>query len=276
MNNRQTSGLSLAINRTMVSFQKGSPLLERSVTPEFSIKIANTLEERQAAFALGYQVYLAKGFIRPNPHEMLIQSYDSNDETVVLIVQDKEKNIAGSVTIVFDVNSRLPAEKIYREELKALRNAGTKMAELSRLVINPAYRNAKDILVLLFNYATIYIRQVKHYNSLSIQVNPRHKNYYKSILNFDEVGALKPCPQVQNAPAVLLYITEEKYQSEINLHGSSQNTDKQDRSLYQYFIKAEQENLVAYYLKKQAKPMNAEEKLHFGFTSSGIGQAVSA
>ena len=129
--------------------------------------------------------------------------------------------------------------------------------------------------MLLFNYATIFIRQVKHYNSLSIQVNPRHKNYYKSILNFDEVGGLKPCPQVQNAPAVLLYITEKKYQSEIIRQRTSQNTDRKDHSLYQYFIKAEQESLVAYYLKKQAKPMTAEEKLYFGFTSSGIGHTVA-
>lgn len=275
MNRRNTSGLSLAIHKTMDSLQNGNPLFEKNTVNEFTIKVANTLEERQGAFALGYQVYLAKGFISPNPHEMLIHPYDSNDETVILIVQDKQKNIAGSITIVFDVNSRLPAEKIYREELKALRNAGTKMAELSRLVINPDYRNSKDILVLLFNYATIFIRQVKHFNSLSIQVNPRHKNYYKALLNFDEVGGLKPCPQVQNAPAVLLYITENKYQSEIARHGHSANGSKKDHSLYQYFIKPEQESLVAYYLKNQAKPMTLEEKLYFGFTSSGVGQAVS-
>lgn len=275
MNRRQTSGLSLAINKTMASLKNGRPLFEKNEVAEFTIKVANTLEERQAAFALGYQVYLSKGFISPNPHEMLIHSYDSNDETVVLIVQDKQKNIAGSVTIVFDVNSRLPAEKIYREELKALRDSGTKMAELSRLVISPDYRNSKDILVLLFNYATIFIRQVKHYNSLSIQVNPRHKNYYKSILNFDEVGGLKACPQVQNAPAVLLYISEKKYRAEIARQNSAQGEHKVDHSLYQYFIKPEQENLVAFYLRKQAKPMTAEEKLFFGFTSSGIGQTVA-
>lgn len=275
MNRRNTSGLSLAINKTMASLKNGRPIFERDTLAEFTIKVANTIEERQAAFALGYQVYLSKGFIKPNPHEMLIHPYDSNDETVILIVQDKEKNIAGTVTIVFDVNSRLPAEKIYREELKVLRDAGTKMAELSRLVISPNYRNSKDILVLLFNYATIFIRKVKQYNSLSIQVNPRHKNYYKSILNFDEVGGLKPCPQVQNAPAVLLYITEKMYQAEIARQRTSQSSDKKDHSLYQYFIKAEQENLVAYYLKKQAKPMTAEEKLYFGFTGSGIGKAVA-
>jgi len=116
---------------------------------------------------------------------------------------------------------------------------------------------------------------VKHYNSLSIQVNPRHKNYYKSILNFDEVGGLKPCPQVQNAPAILLYITEKKYQAEIMRQAALSQFDTKEHSLYRYFLNTAQEKLVAYYLKKQAKPMSAEEKLYFGFTSSDFDQAVA-
>lgn len=275
MNKIQTSGLSLAINTTMASLAKGRAILDKKEDFEVTVKVANTLEERQGAFALAYQVYLSKGFICSNPHEMLIHHYDSIDDTVILIVQDKQKNIVGTVSIVFDGNSKLPAEKIYRDELKVLRDAGTKMAELSRLVISSDYRNSKEILLLLFNYATIYIRQVKHYNSLSIQVNPRHKNYYKSILNFDEVGGLKPCPQVQNAPAVLLYITEKKYQAEMARQSTTSPLDNKDHSLYRYFLNAAQEKLVAYYLKKQAKPMSAEEKLYFGFTSSGFGKAVA-
>ena len=38
-------------------------------------------------------------------------------------------------------------------------------------------------------------------------------------------------------------------------------------SLYPYFIKPEQESLVAYYLEKQAKPMSKEEKNYFRFYS---------
>ena len=275
MNRRNTSGLSLAINKTMASYTMGKPLVEKGHLTEFTIKIANTLEERQAAFQLSYQVYLEKGFISENPNEMLVHQYDSNADTVVLIVQDQFKNVAGSVTIVFDGTAKLPAEKIYRDEIKALRDQGHRMAELSRLVVSPEYRNSKEILVLLFNYAAVYIRHVKRYNGLSIQVNPRHKNYYKSLLNFDEVGGLKPCPQVQNAPAVLLYMTDVKFDYELNKHRGSSGMENKDHSPYQYFLKVEQEKLVAYYLQKQFKPMTAEEKLYFGFTTSGKGQAVA-
>ena len=275
MEKKSASGVSIAIKNTMASYLSGAALLEKANSSEFTIKIANTLEEREAVYNLGYKVYLEKGFVNENSSEWLIQNYDANNETVILIVQDKFKNIAGSVTLVFDGNSRLPAEKIYPDELKALRESGNKMVELSRLVINPSYRNSKEILVLLFNYLAIYIYHVKSYNSITIQVNPRHKNYYKLLLGFTEVGVEKPCPHVQNAPAVLLFLSTTLYRSELRRCAKAKNTDKKDRSLYPFFIKAEQENLVAYYLAKQIKPMSAEEKLYFGLAHSGSGQAVA-
>lgn len=275
MEKRSASGVSIAIKKTMASFQSGVSLLEKRNKSEFTIKIANTLAEREAVYNLGYKVYLEKGFVNENGSEWLIQNYDANSDTVILIVQDKFKNIVGSVTLVFDGSSKLPAEKIYAEELNGLRKSGNKMVELSRLVINPDYRNSKEILVLLFNYLAIYIYHVKAYNSITIQVNPRHKNYYKMLLGFKEVGVEKPCPHVQNAPAVLLFLSATLYRAELKRCADTQNSEKKDRSLYPYFIKSEQESLVAYYLAKQIKPMSAEEKLYFGFAQSGTGQAVA-
>ena len=78
--------------------------------------------------------------------------------------------------------------------------------EISRLVINPEYRNAKEILQLLINNLAIYAHHVKGYSSLVKQVNPRHIAYYKTLLKFEEMGAEKPCRSMQNAPAVLLQL----------------------------------------------------------------------
>lgn len=271
----RASAVSTAINKTMASFQNGKILAEKLKPSEFIIKIANNTEDREAVFQLGYEIYLEKGFIGKNPYQWLIKNYDFDNDTVILMVQDLQKNVVGSVTLVFDESSHLPAEKIYSKELSTLRASGTKMVELSRLVISPKYRNLNEILILLFNYAAIYVHKVKRYNCLSIQVNPRHKNYYKALLNFEELGSEKPCPQVQNAPAVLLYITENQYLEEVRKHSSDEKSLKKERSLYPYFIKPEQESLVAYYLEKQAKPMTLEEKLYFGFSESNIGQVVT-
>lgn len=274
-NRRETSsGVSMAIRSTLKSSKNGTQLIEKKVPSEFIIKVANTLEEREAVFNLGYKIYLEKGFIRPNPQEWLVQNYDASNETLILIVMDQYKKIAGSVTLVFDGSTRLPADKIYGEELRALRAAGNKMVELSRLVISPEYRNSKEILVLLFNYLAIYSYHVKNYSHLVVEVNPRHKNYYQMLLCFEELGGEKPCPSVQNAPANLLYLPLRKYRSEVIRCCQISDANKKERSLYPYFIKPEQEDLVAHYLRNQAKPISAEEKLYFGFSESSIGNSV--
>lgn len=272
---KNKSGVSIAMKQTMALYDKGQPLLAKEDKADFTIKIANTLEEREAVFRLGYQVYLEKGYIKENYNEWLVQNYDSCEETIIFIVQDQFKNIAGSVTLLFDKNSKLPVEKIYAEELKELKKVSPKVAELSRLVVSPEYRNSKSILVLLFNYLAIYLHSVKEYDGLVVQVNPRHKTYYKSLLTFDEIGCEKPCPQVQNAPAVLLYLSTKKYQSEMNRCKAEVGSHKKERSLYPYFLNPEQEKLVAYYLVKQSKPISAEEKLYFGISQSGTGQTVA-
>ncbi len=268
------SGVSLAITKTMSSCQNHLPLIEKEKKRSFTVRIANTLEEREEVFKLGYQIYLEKGYIRENANQWLVQNYDFDPETVIIIVQDQDKKIAGSVTLVFDGCSKLPVESIYEDELKALRASGSKMVELSRLIISPEYRNAKEVLVLLYNYLAIYTHHIANFNAFIVEANPRHKNFYKALLGFEEVGQEKPCPHVQSAPAILLHLPTSFYQSEIHrCHGAMQSNSK-ERSLYPYFIKPEQENLVAYYLAKQRKAMPDNEKNYFGFAESGFHKVV--
>lgn len=273
-NKPSASGLSIAIRDTMSSYHENRPLVAKQQPSEFSIKIANTLEEREAVFRLGYQVYLDKGYIKENPNEWMVQSYDACSATTILIVQDKQKNIIGSVTLVFDGFSRLPAERIFAEELKVLKNQNEKVAEISRLVIDPKYRNSKEILVLLFNYLYIYAYYVKNYTCLAIEVNPRHTAYYQALLQFRTIGSEKPCPSVQSAPAILMYIPLKYGKEEMLRILKNPESEKNNRSLYTYFVKPEQESLVAYYLAKQAKPITVEEKLYFGFSETTFGRAV--
>lgn len=274
--NPSTTNVSRAIQKTMLCYKNEVSLIEKKTKQEFSIKIANTLEEREAAFKLAYQVYLAKGYIKENPNQWLIQPYDINQETIILIVQDKLKNIVGTLTLVFSDTCKLPAEYLYKTELSDLKNKGEKIAEISRLVIDPAFRNSKEVLVLLFNYLAIYSHHVKKYNQVAIQVNPRHCDYYKTLLCFEKIGNQKPCPQVRNAPAVLLSLSAIKYQKELVRCHTSLINEKKERSLFQYFLKQEQESLVANYLAKQVKSMSADEKIYFGFTESGISKVVFA
>lgn len=273
---RQTeSGVSIGIRKTMTSINNGGSLVEMPKPAEFTIKVANNLEEREAVFKLAYQIYLEKGFIGENAQEWLIREYDASNETVILIVKDKNNNIAGSVTLVFDgAFTRLPAENLFGEEIKKLKNQGFKLIEISRLVINPEYRNSKEILLLLFNYLAIYSFHIKKYTDLMVQVNPRHKLYYQALLGFNEIGGEKISPYLKNAPAVLLQLPLANYQAEVKRVAGNQNQNKKERSLYPHFLKSDQEKLVAHYLHNQIKNISAEEKAYFGFSDTNIGLAL--
>lgn len=269
-----SSGLSTAMKSALFSNQNSISNIKKIIPSEFTIKVANTLEERESVFQLAYQVYLNKGYIKENHNEWLVQSFDSNSETVILMVQDKQKNTVGTVTLVFDGSSRLPAEKIYGNELKILRNQNEKIVEISRLVIAPDYRNSKEILILLFNYLHVYSYLVKKYSCLVIEVNPRHTAYYQALLHFRAIGEEKPCPTVQSAPAILMFVPLIHGQQEIKRIAQFKQSEKFDRSLYNYFLKPEQQSLVAQYLKNQVKAITSEEKQYFGFSESGFSRAV--
>lgn len=274
INKSKKSGLSIGMKAAWFSSSKEHNLEKNLNSSNFIIKVANTQEEREAVFKLGYQEYLKKGFINENPQEWLIRNYDVDPETVTLIVKDKQNNIVGSVTLVFDLDTKLPAEKIFKSDLNVLRRNNEKIVELSRLVIDPQHRNSKEILVLLFNYLYIYSYLVKKYTCLIIEVNPRHIVFYQELLHFNKVGAERACPSVQNAPAMLMYLSLQKSRMELIKIQDNKMKLARNRSLYQYFISIEQENLVAYYLEKQVKPMTEEEKIYFGFSDSDIAKTL--
>jgi hypothetical protein len=87
------------------------------------------------------------------------------------------------------------------------------------------------------------------------------------------IGTEKKSPHLNNAPTNLLLLPTSKYLSEVKRLATN-NTNKKERSLYAYFLKPEQEMLVAHYLKGQVKEISAEEKMYFGFTESGIHMAI--
>lgn len=274
-NRGSISAVSTVIRQTMNAFEKNVSLPPINKPSEFTIKIANTLEERDAVFRLAYQVYLDKGYVIKNTNEWLVNTYDQNHSTTIFLVKDRAGAIVASATLVFNDESILPTESIYKKEIKELSNSGSKIVEVSRLIINPDFRNSKEILVLLFNYMFIYGFHVKQFDTTIIQVNPRHKDYYRKLLNFKEIGGEKYCPIVQNAPAILLGLPLSLYYEEVVRNNKDESNDKKNRSLYPLFLNLEQEKLVVHYLKKQAKPISVEEKIYFGMTESGTQNTVS-
>jgi len=261
---KKSSGVSGIIKTSMVDYQNNTPQTKPTSSSGLTIKVANTIEEKEAVYRLCYQVYLEKDYITKNENEWLVNNYDFCDSTVVLMVLDEQKNLAGTLTIVLEESQQMAVDKLYRNELFSLRASGKKLVEISRLVINPKYRNYKEVMTMLFNHLAIYTYHVKQYDNLVIEVVPRHVDYYIKLLCFEVLGGEKPCAVVKGAPVVLLNLPLLRYQNEIHrCHNSP--IEKKERTLYQHFIKPEAEKLVACYLENQVKKVTLEEKNYFGY-----------
>ena len=86
------------------------------------------------------------------------------------------------------------------------------------------------LLVRLFNFIYIFALRVRRFDDFVIEVNPRHVNYYKRMLLFEQIGTERPCPRVQGAPATLLHLDLCDVDREILRHGG-----RKAAALYPHF-----------------------------------------
>lgn len=111
--------------------------------------------------------------------------------------------VVGTVGVrVEAARAPLAAEALYREELAALRSAGARLCEFTRLALD--VRNAgKPVLARLFHSAYLYAALLCGATHAVIEVNPRHVRFYERALGFERVGVERMNDRV-DAPAVLL------------------------------------------------------------------------
>ena len=95
-------------------------------------KIAQTREEREAAFALIYQCYLRAGLCQPNQFGLRISPYHlSTGSEMFITVRDGE--VVATVSLFIDSDMGLPMESVYPEQVNEVRQNGYLMGEISCL-----------------------------------------------------------------------------------------------------------------------------------------------
>lgn len=249
------SGVSVAINKSL------SPQQEENKCEglaQHHVEVANTFEKRKEVFKMVYQAYRDKEFIPENANGWHVIPQDISPDTLILLARDQYGTIAGTVTVVFDQSVSLPATKIYADEISQLRNNGAVIAEVSRLAISKRHRYSKEILALLFNHLVIYCHHIKKVSSLICEVNPRHLSYYQSILNFEQIGDLKPCPMVQENPAILLHLSIQNFKALVNTH--------QTASKFKALYTLNEATNIANNLNRNRKPITKLESIYFNLT----------
>lgn len=158
---------------------------------------------------LVYFEYLQDGYFDPvkENEKIPVSKYKfiKSSKNFVAIL---EGELIGTVTVVEDGDEGLPMDDLYKKELDVQRKSKKRIAEISQLAIVRNLERFPEInrrlfqsMVLISLLKCVYY-QVKHsgVELLSIAINPKHYDFYKS-LGFFEIGGLKYYQFVNGAPA---------------------------------------------------------------------------
>jgi len=175
--------------------------LPKEVPSSAHYSIARDNADRDAAFRLVYDNYVAKGLIQPNPSRLRTTDYHLLPTTTIFNAMRAGRVIC-TMTLVGDAQLGLPMECIYPAEVKEARVRGLYVGEVCALAVTDvALRTFMPIFVELTRLMTQFAR-ASGMDQLLIAVHPKHAWFYQRLMGFEQIGGLKEYPDLQNAPAV--------------------------------------------------------------------------
>jgi hypothetical protein len=159
----------------------------------FAGEIRRAVEDGHIAQArdLAGDVYAQLGYSLPRPSGM------------VAFVGIAAGNVVGVMGIVPDSVAGLPSDTAFAAELGALRDEDLRLAEVTNLALQPAYRRTS----LFFDLARACFAQalVWAVDSVFIAICPKHTGVFGDVLQFAECGAARNySPEVADIVAGML------------------------------------------------------------------------
>ena len=207
----------------------------------FKIRSADTSGRRSSASILISRMYATRGYrSTPLPDQQL--------PTRITLVASEHEDAIGTITIGFDSPAGLHVDDPFAEETDALRRAGRRICEFTKLAMDSVVRS-KRVLASLFHVAYIYAHRMMNFDSLLIEVNPRHVRYYERMLGFEVIGPQRLNRRV-NALAVLLCLDFSHAHDQIGRFGGKPEFSLLERSLYPYFFSVDEEASIVGRLKR--------------------------
>jgi hypothetical protein len=201
----------------------------------FGIRVADTDEGRSSASMLINKMYTWRGYA--GTHRI-----DDNPNRITLSASDHGE-VVGTVTLGIDSPIGILADEIFRDQIDPFRARGAKVCEITKLAFDPNVRS-KSALASLFHILFIYGRRMHNCTDVFIEVNPRHRRFYETMLGFKRMTDMRRNPRV-DAPAYLLWTNLDDVQEKIESMGGNSDHPGNERSLFPYFFSPKEEEGIA-------------------------------
>lgn len=167
--------------------------------PDFTIRCADTPDCREGASRLIERRYGWRGYGQVG----LPPESDPQRHTFAAVGR---QDVLGTLTVALDGPEGLSCEFLFGDEVATLRAAGARVCEFTRLAVDAVASLASDVLTALFHAAYTLAHREGGFDTLLVEVHPRHVRYYQRMFGAGVLAAQRHHPGV-NAPAVLLSLS---------------------------------------------------------------------
>ncbi|SFG82489.1 hypothetical protein SAMN05518865_11991 [Duganella sp. CF458] len=198
------------------------------------------VDELAKASLLINKMYSWRGYA--GPHQLPV---DPN--RITLTASDKGE-VVGTLTLGLDSPNGILADEIFKDEVDTVRMIrGARVCEITKLAFDND--GSKSQMALLFHMSVLYARDLHHCTHIFIEINPRHRRFYETMLGFKCLGGLKTNPRV-GAPAYLLVIELAYVSEQIEKYGGQgPEIALSARSFYPLFYSPQDERGIVQRLK---------------------------
>lgn len=227
---RRNSGSMLVESPRIDLLPDGAPGPRR-----FKIKVADQKGRRGLVDSLLKHRYAWRGYTGAGlPTDPSVNKF-------TLAAMENDQSI-GTITVSFDGPQKLASDDSFAEEVNALRAEGRKLCEFTKLAVDPTTAT-KRVLAALFHVAYIVAHRIRGFDTLLIEVNPRHVRYYERMLGCRVLGTERLNRAVR-APAVLLSVEFSHILSQIGEFGGQPERAATERSLYPFAFSLTEEAAI--------------------------------
>jgi hypothetical protein len=199
----------------------------------FTIRTAASGPERDSAAQLLRDRYAWRGY------RTVQLPADQTGFRTTLSAHEADETI-GTLTLELDGPQRLAADNAFADVTDGMRAQGARLAEFTRLAIDPGGSSPR-VLAALFHVGYIVAHMIRRYDTLLLEVNPRHARFYERMLGCRVVGGPRTHPGV-GAPAVLLSARFDFIRDQIRAYGGRPEDASNARSLYPFAFSRQDED----------------------------------
>lgn len=184
--------------------RKGARVPLLAWSPDFSVSVANTKEELEAAYVLLHRCYVDQKLMSPHSSGLRCNVFSFLPESTTIIAKYRGE-VVGTVTLIKDSPLGLPSDKDFQEENDRYRQQQFRLVEVSALSVGPSFRGSSHtVSLLLMKFLYNYSIQYMDCSRMVCTVHPRAETFYKALWHFERNGKEVSYGFVQGALAVHL------------------------------------------------------------------------